>query len=85
MNPSSQLASATGSMGMVSALSIALQWGLGLIPVAVTNDQAAALSILLFPFAHLLFMKVGANLDEKQPKDRRPGDKLNGEAKEPGK
>ena len=85
MNPSGQLASATGSVGIVSAIGIVAQWVLGLFTITITNDQAAALSILLFPFAHLLFIKVGASLDDRQPRDRRPGDKPNGEAKESGK
>ena len=74
MNPSGQIASATGSVGIVSALGIVAQWALGLFAITITNDQAAALSILLFPFAHLLFMKMGARMDAQQPKDRRNGD-----------
>ena len=80
MNQSSQLAQATGSMGVVSALGISLQWGFALLEIAVTAEQAAALAILLFPIVHFAFLKLGAHMDAKEPQNRR-----NGEAKEPGK
>lgn len=75
MNQSNQLAQATGSMGIVSALGIAIQWGLGLLHITVTNDQAAALSILMFPFIHLVFIRIGAKIDrESEARDRRATD-----------
>lgn len=74
MNQSSQLAAATGSMGVVSALGITIQWVFGLIGIAATTDQAAALAILLFPVVHYYFLKLGAHMDSQQPKDRRNGD-----------
>ena len=80
MNQSNQLAQATGSMGIVTALGITLQWFLGLIQIAVTTDQAAALAILLFPLVHYAFLRLGAHMDSKEPHNRR-----NGEAKEPAK
>lgn len=80
MNQSNQLAQATGSMGIVTALGITLQWLLGLLQVTATTDQAAALAILLFPFVHYAFLKLGAHMDSKEPQNRR-----NGEAKEPVK
>lgn len=80
MNQSTQLASATGSMGVVSALGISLQWLLGLLQIAVTADQAAALAILLFPMVHYGFLRFGAHMDSKEPTDRR-----NSDAKEPAK
>ena len=62
-------------MGIVSALGITLQWGLGLAGLLVTNDQAAAMSILLFPFVHLMFIKIGVAIDRQQvPMQRRAND-----------
>ena len=78
MSQSNQLASATGSMGVVSALGISIQWILGLLHVTVTNDQAAALAILMFPIVHLGFLKLGAHMDAQQPKDRRAADQTEG-------
>ena len=75
MNQSGQLAAATGSMGVVSALGITLQWVLGLFSITATTDQAAALAILLFPVVHFYFMKLGERMDARQPKDRRADDK----------
>ena len=80
MNQSSQLASATGSMGVVSALGISIQWALVLLEIAVTAEQAAALAILLFPVVHLGFLRLGTHMDSKEPQNRR-----NGEAKESAK
>ena len=74
MNQSGQLAAATGSMGVVSALGITLQWILGLFSITATTDQSAALAILLFPVVHFWFMKLGARMDAQQPKDRRTED-----------
>lgn len=66
MNQSGQLATATGSMGIVSALGIALQWALGLLGLTVTGEQAAALSILIFPAVHLIFIKISIRIDAEQ-------------------
>ncbi len=81
MNQSNQLAAATGSMGVVSALGITIQWMLGLIQITATTDQAAALAILLFPIVHFWFLKLGAHMDSQQPKDRRVEDKKEEPAK----
>ena len=83
MNPSSQIAIATGSMSIVTALGISLGWFLGIFEIKATAEQAGALGILMFPFIQILFMKIGASLDDKQPKDRRSDDKANGEVKAP--
>ena len=77
MNQSNQLASATSSMGIVSALGISIQWLLISLEIAITAEQAAALAILLFPVIHMGFLKLGAHMDSKEPQNRR-----NGEAKE---
>ena len=74
MNPSGQLAAATGSMSIVTALGISIGWFLDLWDIKATNEQAGALGILLFPFTHFWFLKLGAHMDSQQPKDRRNGD-----------
>jgi len=82
MSQSGQLANATGSMGIVSALGITIQWMFSLGDVTVSNEQAAALSILMFPVVHLVFIKIGAMIDRQQVPLTRRGSDQNGEAKQ---
>lgn len=71
MNQSGQLAQATGSMGITSALGIAIQWAMGLVHVTVNAEQAAALAILLFPLIHLIFIRIGSKIDAEQAAQTR--------------
>ena len=72
-------------MSVVTALGISIGWLLYTLGLKATDAQADALGILIFPFVHLAFIRLGVYLDKQEPKDRRPGDKINGEAKEPVK
>ncbi len=52
------VASDTGSAAMTQALSIAIQMGMFYtIDQSITNEQAAALAILLFPFVHAVMRR----------------------------
>ena len=66
MNQSNQLATATGSMGLVSALSVAVQWLLTYFGITISAEQAGAVSVLLYPFVHLVFIRISKRIDKEQ-------------------
>lgn len=66
MNQANQLATATGSMGLVSALSVAIQWLLTYFGMTINAEQAGAVSVLLYPFVHLVFIRISKRIDKEQ-------------------
>ena len=67
MGVTGQLASATGSMGLTTALAVVIQWLLPVyMGVSISGEQAGALSVLLYPFVHLVFLRVAKRIEKEQ-------------------
>lgn len=66
MNNSNQLAASTGLMGIVSALSVAIQWALTYLGIGINAEQAGALGVLLYPLVHLFFLRISRCIDKEQ-------------------
>lgn len=66
---SGSVASGTGMMGVTMALATVIQlfvwWKFD--HASITDEQSNALALLLYPFIHLIYAKIGYNTEPPKP------------------